>query len=269
MAQPREFIADIFSLQSINKAAAAAHAGVQPSAISHWLKGKPSISQEKLSALLGFLGVTQNGETFLFRDNEELLTPRIWRVEDCLVDAFSRCLETARNQYGEIGVALPADQRGTAILYARNGHWGVLQRCSPLMLMGHKASAARIGPGVIARILDGDTKALIDSCRVLALAGRVDSDALDVAQSMREPVDAAPAASSAEVGRLSELLVEWAQVSAQASSAGLSPGMAQLVLRRFSELPPALRTRFLEGCFLEGCFLERCTLEGCHATDAL
>lgn len=250
MENARQLVTDTLALQGVSKAAAAAFAGIQPSALSHWLKGKPSISPEKLSQVLSYIGLKFIGDEIHFRDNDELLSPRIWKAEDRVLDAAIRSLDQAKNQYGEVMFGLPLDIRGAAILFSKDGQWGAVQRCNPVLLVGHKETAATVGPGVVQRILDGDTKALIDSSKILALAHRVDLDALDVAHSIREtaPDDQCP-----EVPQINDFfcdaLIQWANVSAGAARAGLTPSRAQLVIRRFLEMPEIEQAQFLRGTY--------------------
>ncbi|EKE17076.1 MAG: hypothetical protein ACD_10C00632G0001 [uncultured bacterium] len=250
MEKARQLVADTLALQGVSKAAAAAFAGIQPSALSHWLKGKPSIAPEKLSQVLSYVGLKYIGNEIGFRDNDELLSPRIWRAEDSVMEASVRCLAQARKQFGEVKIGLPSDIRGAAIFFSKDGRWGTVQRCNPVLLVGHKETAAIVGAGVVKRILDGDTKALIDSSKILALADRVDLDALDVAHSIRKTTgdsqnpDGPPAADM-----LCDALVQWAGVSAAAAKAGLSPSRTQLVIRRFIEMPAVEQDRFLQGTY--------------------
>lgn len=250
MEYSRQLVADTLALQGVSKAAAAAFAGVQPSALSHWLNGKPSISAEKLSQVLSYLGLKYVGNEIHFRDNDELLSPRIWRAEDRVMDAAIRSLAQAKKQFGEVMFGLPSDTRGAALLFSKNGHWGAVQRCNPLLLVGHKETAARVGPGVIQRILDGDTKALIDSSKILALANRVDLDALDVAHSIRKTTeDDQNLEEPLEKEIFCNALVEWAKVSAEATRAGLTPSRTQLVIQRFLDMAETEQARFLQGTF--------------------
>lgn len=248
MENSRQLVADTLALQGVSKAAAASFAGVQPSALSHWLNGKPSISPEKLSQVLSYLGLKHVGNEIHFRDNDELLSPRIWRAEDRVMDAAIRSLAQARKQFGEVMFGLPSDTRGTALLFSKNGQWGAVQRCNPVLLVGHKETAAQVGPGVIQRILDGDTKALIDSSKILALANRVDLDALDVADSIRKTTDAPPDSEGPPaIEFFCNTLVDWAKVSAKATRAGLTPSRTQLVIQRFLEMGETEQARFLQG----------------------
>lgn len=250
MENARQLVADTLALQGVSKAAAAAFAGVQPSALSHWLNGKPSIAPEKLSQVLSYIGLKYVGNEIGFRDNDELLSPRIWKAEDRVIEASVRCLTQARNQFGEVKIALPADIRGAAILFSKDGRWGAVQRCNPVLLVGHKETAAIVGNGVIKRILDGDTKALIDSSKILALANRVDIDALDVADSIRKTTgDNHPIDEPQAKDIFCDALIQWAGVSAGAVRAGLTPSRTQLVLRRFLEMPENEQDQFLQGTY--------------------
>lgn len=254
MENARQFVTDTLALQGVSKAAAASFAGVQPSALSHWLNGKPSISPEKLSQILSFIGLKQQPEGYIFRDNDELLSPRIWKAEDSTMDPAIRCLDRARKQYGEIHFGLPVDMRGAAILFSHDGRWGAVQRCNPILLVGHRETAAQVGSGVIARILDGDTKALIDCTRILALTGKVDLSALDIANSILDTIhDPLPTAAPRFAGDAAiELMSQWCKVSTTAIRAGLTPSTVQLLLHRFSELPEPERLAFLHGKRGEG-----------------
>lgn len=250
MEKGRQAVADTLALQGVSKAAAAAFAGVQPSALSHWLKGKPSIAPEKLSQVLSYIGLKYIGDEIGFRDNEELLSPRIWKAEDRVLEASIRCLAQARNQFGEIKIGLPPDIRGAAILFSTDGRWGAVQRCNPVLLVGHGENAAIVGAGVVKRILDGDTKALIDSCKILALANRVDLDALDVAHSIRKTTgDHHGSDGLPEINVFCDALMQWAGVSAGAARAGLSPSRTELVIRRFLEMPEIEQELFLQGTY--------------------
>lgn len=250
MENTRQLVADTLALQGISKAAAAAFAGVQPSALSHWLNGKPSISPEKLSQVLSYLGLKYIGNEIHFRDNDELLSPRIWKAEDRVIDAAIRSLAQAKKQFGEIMFGLPSDIRGAAILFSKDGRWGAVQRCNPALLVGHKETAAIVGTGVIQRILDGDTKALIDSSKILALANRVDLDALDVAHSIRETTQGSQSPEELQTKDIfCDALMQWANVSAGAARSGLTPSRTQLVIRRFLEMPETEQTKFLKGTF--------------------
>ncbi len=250
MENTRQLVADTLALQGISKAAAAAFAGVQPSALSHWLNGKPSISPEKLSQVLSYLGLKYIGHEIHFRDNDELLSPRIWKAEDRVMDAAIRSLAQAKKQFEEIMFGLPSDIRGAAILFSKDGRWGAVQRCNPALLVGHKETAAIVGAGVVQRILDGDTKALIDSSKILALANRVDLDALDVAHSIRETTKGSQSPEELQTKDIfCDALMQWANVSAGAARAGLTPSRTQLVIRRFLEMPETERTKFLKGTF--------------------
>lgn len=248
MDNPRQLVADTLALQGVSKAAAATFAGIQPSALSHWLNGKPSISPEKLSQVLSYLGLKYIGNEICFRDNDELLSPRVWRAEDRVMDAAVRSLFQARKQYGEVRFGLPSDTRGAAILFSKDGQWGVVQRCNPVLLVGHKETAAKVGAGVIQRILDGDTKALIDSSKILALANRVDLDALDVAHSIRKTTEDDQDPERRDAKELfCNALIEWAKVSAEATKAGLTPSRALLVIQRFLEMAETEQAKFLQG----------------------
>lgn len=250
MEKARQLVADTLALQGVSKAAAAAFAGVQPSALSHWLKGRPSIAPEKLSQVLSYIGLKYIGNEVGYRDNDELLSPRIWKAEDGVVDAAVRGLDQAKKQFGEVKIGLPCDIRGAAILFSEDGRWGAVQRCNPVLLVGHRESAAIVGTGVVKRILDGDTKALIDSCKILALANRVDLDALDVAHSIRETTGDHQSDFGAQAkDAFCDALVQWAGVSAEAARAGLSPSRTQLVIRRFLEMPEIEQDYFLQGTY--------------------
>lgn len=250
MEKARQLVADTLALQGISKAAAAAFAGVQPSALSHWLNGKPSIAPEKLSQVLSYIGLKYVENEIHFRDNDELLSPRIWKAEDRVMDAATRSLAQARRQFGEVIFGLPSDIRGAAILFSKDGRWGAVQRCNPALLIGHRETAATVGSGVIQRILDGDTKALIDSSKILALANRVDLDALDVAHSIRETTKNIQYPEEQQTKDIvSDALMQWANVSAGAAKVGLTPSKTQLVIRRFLEMPEAEQTQFLKGTY--------------------
>jgi len=247
MENIRQFVADTLALQGVSKASAANFAGVQPSALSHWLNGKPSISPEKLSQILSYIGLKQSAGNCLFRDNDELLSPRIWKAEDSVMDPAIRCLDRAREQYGEIRFALPGDIRGAAILFSHDGCWGAVQRCNPILLIGHRDTAASVGDGVIQRILDGDTKALIDSAKILALTGKIDLGALDVAHSIRETSPPRPALSPAQSddqGAI-ELLTQWNRTVVAALQAGLDAATVQTLIQRFAALSAGERQAFL------------------------
>jgi transcriptional regulator with XRE-family HTH domain len=244
MDAEREFIADALTIQCITKAAACSFAGIKPSALSHWLSGKPSISPEKLAHVLSFIGLKATDGHFCFRENEELLAPRIWRVEDSVMPPAVRLLERARSQFGPIQFGLPQDMRGLAILFSRDGRFGAVQRCNPILLVGHRETAAHVGAGVTQRILDGDVYAFIEACRFLALAGQVDMDALEVADSIRQvryEGDFSVGPESADPGKA---LLEWADVCAEAARAGLSPAQMRNVLRQFLALSVEERARF-------------------------
>lgn len=250
MEKSRQLVADTLALQGVSKAAAAVFAGVQPSALSHWLNGKPSIAPEKLSQVLSYIGLKYIGNGIGFRDNDELLSPRIWKAEDRVMEASVRCLTQARSQFGEIRIGLPTDIRGAAILFSKDGRWGAVQRCNPVLLVGHKETAAIVGSGVIKRILDGDTKALIDSIKILALANRVDLDALDVAHSIRKTTgDDHPANELQAKDIVCDALMQWSGVSVEAARAGLLPSKTLLVIRRFLEMPENEQDQFLQGTY--------------------
>lgn len=248
----RLFTNDIFTLQAASKAHAASYAGVQPSALSHWLKGRPSVAHDKLAQVLAFIGLKIIGDAVHYRDTEELISPRAWRIEDDVMDTAARCLERAREQYGTIEFAIPADTRGAALLFSADGRWGAVQRCNPVLLVGHSESAARVGPGVIQRILDGDTKALIDATRIVAYSGYVDLAALDIASSIRDrisavgqPQPAAPAETANAQEQAASTTAQWGDFLAIAANAQLSPSRAKRLLRRFLSLSPEEQDRFL------------------------
>lgn len=246
MSDSRQLLSDTLLLQGVNKAALSAHAGIQPSALSHWLKGRPSIAADKLTSVLSYVGLKSNADGVHFRDNHELLSPRVWRVEENVMGAAIRLLNKARAQFGEIQIGLPKDIRGAAILFSNDGLWGAVQRCNPILLVGHRENAAHVGNGVIQRILDGDTNALIDSCRLLAEHRQVELHSLDGEIGFR--------ASSDQVGSedpvatpsfCADLLSQWAKVAADASLGGLDPKTAHQVLNRYLGMKLEEKRRFL------------------------
>jgi hypothetical protein len=241
----RQLVSDVLALQSITKVTACSFAGIKPSALSHWLNGKPAISPEKLAQVLAFIGLKPFGDGFCFCENEELLSPRVWRVEDKVMESAIRLLGQAQAQFGRLRFGLPTDMRGAAVLFSEDGAFGVVQRCNPILLVGHREEAAWVGPGVIQRILDGDVHALIHTARLLALTGRVDLDALDVADSIRQASLGCEEGAGPESADPGGVLLEWAQVSAQAVRAGLSPQEASEILRRFLALSVSDRALFL------------------------
>lgn len=247
MTENRQLIADLIMLQGVSKVAVAEYAGVQPSALSHWLNGRPSIAAGKLEKLLSVIGLTQREGVFQYRDNESCLNPRIWRTEGYAPEMVGRCIELATRQFGKLQFAMPSDIKGAIFLYSKDGRWGVLQRCSPVLLLGHKDTPPAVGPGVVQRILDGDTKAFNDTVRLLSLAGRADLEALEVASSIRETAPA-PARDTGS-GDLARALLEWAAVGAYATESGLSPERAELVLRRFLQMSAEQKNLYLQGVF--------------------